>query len=484
MQSKSNTKSEIAILTKGSPQIGLGHLVRCTALAQMLKGDFEITFYCREIPDEMLKEIKSIGFKCFSLRHNKDFIERLSDNSIAVLDGYNFDTDFQIKVKSTGSKLVCTDDLHRMEFVADLIIYHAPGIIPQEYKAQAFTQYALGLEYSLLRPVFLEQARKPRLFNEIRNVLICFGGSDPGNYTKEVLQSVIHYSQFRKIIVIIGPAFQDRENISGLIYSDSRIDLRENLNEQKMLEALREAELAIVPSSGILLEVLSTRCRVISGIVEDNQKLFYVNMRNEGLFIDAGNFSNATLNKAISEALTSGKDNRNVIDGFAGLRILKLFKNLRNESFIFLRNTKADDLEITYKWAVNPVIRRYSFQQHSITKSEHIRWFLKKINDKNCYYFIAEINKKSIGSIRFDLKKQNVILSYMLDPEYIGRGYGQIILKKGLEMLIHETNSDLVLINVIYGYVMKDNIASIRSLKRAGFLCIEKDKNYTFKKCL
>ena len=91
-------KSKILIRADGSPQIGLGHLVRCFALAQMLKVDFEIIFYCRQIPNAMIAEIKSQGFSCIEIDREGEFLDQLSEDTISVLDGYNFDTDYQRKI--------------------------------------------------------------------------------------------------------------------------------------------------------------------------------------------------------------------------------------------------------------------------------------------------------------------------------------------------------------------------------------------------
>ena len=49
-------KPKVYIRTDGSPEIGLGHLTRCIALAYMLKKDFAITFVCKEIPEKISRE--------------------------------------------------------------------------------------------------------------------------------------------------------------------------------------------------------------------------------------------------------------------------------------------------------------------------------------------------------------------------------------------------------------------------------------------
>jgi UDP-2,4-diacetamido-2,4,6-trideoxy-beta-L-altropyranose hydrolase len=477
-------KSEIVIRADGSPEIGLGHLIRCSALALMLKDDFNISFYYREIPEEILEEIKSYGFQCIKINNEEEFLNELSDNNIVVLDGYDFSTDYQKKIKAAGSKLVCIDDLHDKEFVADLIINQAPGIKSHYYKAQPTTQFALGLDYVLLRPGFLEQARKHRTIEVIKNVFICFGGSDPQNLTKEVLQTVIGFTQFNKIIVVIGAAYLDEESLISLINCDPRIDLRQNLNEKQMIEAMSDAELAIVPASGVLFEALAAGCNVISGTAAENQKYVYEHLKNSKLFVDAGKFSRVKLNESITSVMLSHPVSYKCIDGLTGCRVLKLFRQLQNETIITLRNVKPEDLDVTYKWAINSEIRRFSIQQHIITRREHINWFVKKIKNKSCLYYIAEINSIPIGSIRFDLTRQKAIISYLLDPEYHGRGYGQIILKKGIERCIHAINSFFLPVSIITGDVMRGNIPSLKAFERAGFIRKEIGGNFRFEKRL
>ena len=475
-------KSEIFIRTDGNPQIGLGHLVRCTALAYMVKDDFEITFVCRGISKAMATDLQDAGFGIRIILHEAEFLKQLNSSSIAVLDIYQFDTDYQKQIKASGAKLVCIDDLHDKEFVADLIINHTPGIKPEDYRTQAYTQFALGLEYTLLRPLFLEQAKKPRNIEKVETVLICFGGSDPKNLTQIVLQVVIKFAHFKKIIVVTGEAYSETNSFKQLIASNPRIDQRYSLNEQQMLGTMLESDLAIVPASGILFEILATGCIVISGSYVDNQEYVYENFKNARLFIDAGNFSSKKLYDAISEVSGNSHNGGKTFDGQAAKRILKLFKQLNKEFLINLRWASIGDLDFTFGWATNTEIRRFSFQQHQITKEEHVTWFERKLMDTNCYYYIVDYDRLPIGSIRFDIEDNEAIVSFQLDPMYHGQGFGQIILKKGVELLMNVCISDLKLIRVISGEVLKNNIPSIKSFERMGFVKKELMGIYKFEK--
>jgi len=285
-------KSEILIRADGNNEIGLGHLVRCSALAEMLKNDFNISFFCREIPDKLQREFVAYGFHCQRISNESEFIDQISDNSIVILDGYGFDTDYQKNVKGTGARLACIDDLHDKEFVSDLIINHSPGVKPEDYKSEAYTRFALGLEYALLRPAFIEQAGRIRKNEETETVLICFGGSDRQNLTQKTLQVIAEFPQFNKIILITGPAFNHTKSLMSIVTSDNRISYRHALNEQQMLTALLEANLAIVPASGILLEAICCSNLPLICFYSENQKDLHLYMNN---FIGINSFGDNTL---------------------------------------------------------------------------------------------------------------------------------------------------------------------------------------------
>lgn len=319
-------KPELYIRTDGNEHIGLGHLIRCSALGHMLKDDFNITFFCKSIPESLKKEFEQYDFKVSRITREKDFLVSISDDKVVVLDGYNFNTEYQKRIKTKGCKLVCIDDLHNQEFVADLIINHTPGITPKDYNAQPYTSFALGLDYVLLRPSFLKQARRQKRIENIKTLLISFGGADPKSLTKETLRVAIDYNTFRKIIVVMGASFKGDHEFMMLLKKDDRIDYRHELDEQEMSNAMGEADLAILPASGVLYEALAAGCYVISGHYTSNQNLFYENLKKMGLFYDAGNFDELLLKNAIENAFRMQFAKKVVVDGKSKTRILKLFE--------------------------------------------------------------------------------------------------------------------------------------------------------------
>lgn len=312
----------------GNPELGLGHLMRCISLANMLKERFEIKFVSRLIPDELKDEFVNYDFRLQIINTEGKFFNLLKQDYIVVLDGYDFDSIYQKQVKTLGCKLVCIDDIYDKEFYADLIINHAPGVLSAHYKAQPYTHFALGPDYALLRPSFLEEAKKERKIEKIEKVFICFGGSDYQNFTESTLKVVVDFSQFKQIIVVTGSGYIHLNSLSSLIKSDQRIIHYHAADENLMLRIMQEANLAIVPASGILFEVLSTGMIAISGYHLENQKSIYLGFRNLSAIHDAGTFNH--LVKNLNDIFVDGipKKRRKIIDGFSKERFSEIFNNL------------------------------------------------------------------------------------------------------------------------------------------------------------
>ena len=314
----------------GSPQIGLGHLVRCIALAHMLRNNFQIAFFCKEIPEQLKKELSENQFSFENIKEETIFLSQIKPHDIVVCDGYFFDTSYQKQIKTRGAKLVCIDDLHDQFYVADLIINHAPGIKPDDYKAQNYTQYALGPEYALLRPAFLEQAKKKRNINKIESVLICFGGSDYRNLTASTLKIVVGCKIFKKVIIFTGSAYNYLESLNLLVKKDLRIVHYSDVGEKQMLSIMLESDIAIIPASGLIFEVLASGCYVITGHYVDNQKAIYEGFKTLNNITDAENFQSLDiLFRDFNNKIKLSK-NIKVIDGLSGDRILQKFKKLQN----------------------------------------------------------------------------------------------------------------------------------------------------------
>ncbi len=319
----------VYIRTDGGSNIGLGHITRCLALAQMIQADFDITFYCASIPKETEALIIHLGFTCVKIENESDFINVIAGDEIVVIDAYHLDSEYQKTIKAKGAILVCIDDLNDKEYFADIIINHAPvGTRNNIYKIQPYTKLALGLNYALLRPSFLQAAKSNNKHNgKFSKALICFGGADPKNLSKDIYDLIKADGRFEEIIIVTGQAYTFNNVLEQHLQNDPLVRWLKAINEEEMLNIMKYVDVAFVPSSGILMEVLAAGCLAVSGYYIDNQKHIYDGFKEVGAIIDAGNFSkeyfanNDVLNKVFNH-VTSDK----LIDGKSGDRIRELFR--------------------------------------------------------------------------------------------------------------------------------------------------------------
>lgn len=143
----------------------------------------------------------------------------------------------------------------------------------------------------------------------------------------------------------------------------------------------------------------------------------------------------------------------------------------------WLREASSYDTELTFNWASNPQVRQFSFNPEPITYTSHQEWFAKKIESKNCLYLILENSKDKIGSIRFDFdESNNVTISYLIEPIFHGKGFGNIILEMGLTKLRSMRHENF---NII-GYVKSENMASVKIFEKLRFRLTE-NKNHILK---
>jgi UDP-2,4-diacetamido-2,4,6-trideoxy-beta-L-altropyranose hydrolase len=301
----------------------------------MLDDDFTISFFCLAIPDSLKNEVTDEGWKVTMLETENEFEEYLLGDEIVVLDGYQFDSEYQKKIKEKGSKLVCIDDFHDQFFYADLVINHAPGVYKEDYKGESYTKYLLGPDYALLRPEFLETVPDKRIDRNrnVKNIFICFGGSDSKSLTAKVLSWLP--SKGHSITIVIGDAYSHQDELNEVIKErkDFEINVKNSLSAKEMRLELEYSDLAIVPASGILFEVLSIGLPVISGYYTDNQMAIYSGFLEEEVFFDGKSFSKKSFNEALIKVenldlCTFVRKQNKLIDGNTAVRINKNFLEL------------------------------------------------------------------------------------------------------------------------------------------------------------
>jgi len=147
-----------------------------------------------------------------------------------------------------------------------------------------------------------------------------------------------------------------------------------------------------------------------------------------------------------------------------------------------LRRAMESDLSVTFEWASDKYIRKYSFNKSEITYEGHRKWFISKINSSNCYYYILENSlHTNLGSIRIDINdNKEGIISYLIDSNYQGKGLGIEIIR----LLEKEIQKSGIQIDKLIGFVDGNNIASKKIFRRMKYLEFQLNEEVKFEKVL
>lgn len=470
----------------GNSEMGLGHVIRSLALAEMLNENFDCRFIIRNPSPHLLIEIEKVCSHVIQLDSSKfDNSEAayltneiISREDIVVLDGYHFESEYQKIIKSRGSKLVCIDDIHSCHFYADAIINHAPGLDPASYSTEAYTKFLFGLDYSLLRSPFLEIARDQRTILSIQNIFICFGGSDFNNLTLKAIKGTLDVSGIEHVHVILGSANAHKLEIEEFAKEDERYKIYENLSGEGMLEVMKKCDLAIVSASSILYEIVSVRMPVISGYYVENQVNVYHGFDALNLIKGIGDFNRFDNYKEVISDL--GKEEIDYyiqqqnkhLDGNSRKRFIAEFEALVSNSTIQIRKAQASDMMTYFQWANDPSVRQNAINQEQIKLSDHKGWFENRLSSSDTYMYILEQDGEPVGQVRFDKKDTDAIISYSLDNKFRGKGLGKKTLNLGIEAFEKEDSPD---ISRLVGWVKLSNPASNKIFHKIEF-SIEEEK--------
>jgi len=335
-------KRRVIFRADGNGEIGLGHLVRSSALAHMLMQDFEIVFATEGISSSGRKVVSNTAKEVIELSSASSAVEfatYVRNEDIVVLDGYTFDTPYQEVIRKKGCKLVCIDDIHQYPFVADAVINQSASVTTSDYSLRKGTKLCSGFEYALLRAPFLEAACQHREISVVETAFVSMGGADQGNISMKVLDALLLSKAFKKIIVLMGSANENLASVREFINrSQVKVDIHVDVDEYKVRDLLLDSEVAFCPASSIAVECCAVGIPLFAGYTATNQKGILDTLKNAGACRDLGDWNTLSINEIVTQINNGCSDlpalnnmlaaQKRLVDGKSGERLLNLFKSL------------------------------------------------------------------------------------------------------------------------------------------------------------
>ncbi|QIX63054.1 UDP-2,4-diacetamido-2,4,6-trideoxy-beta-L-altropyranose hydrolase [Hymenobacter sp. BT18] len=461
----------------GNARIGLGHVMRLLALAEILRPDFpEIRFLLRE-PDPALQELlESTGLAVVSLPlqplvEEATYLVRqeLRPTDVVVLDGYEFRYDYQNTLRGAVNRLVCLDDLHAYPSAADLILNPAGGLTRQQYELrQPGARLLSGPAYAPLRAPFRAPATGEAAAPQ--TVLVCLGGADPTHQTQRVAAALLLLPTVQQVHVVVGSAYQGWESLLGWAQEQPRLTLHRSLSGADLANLMQQCGAAVCSASTVSYEYASRGGLLFLLPTADNQYDIDHYLREAGLalpYTAAANVLTSPEAHRVAARLRTAQ--QRVFDGLAPTRLRQEFKALLlPPPPFYLRPVTTADAALLLAWANDPLVRQFSFNPTPITPAQHAQWLAAKLQDRHSLLLLAQeaATDQPVGLIRFAIEGDEATLSYQLDAGFRGRGLAPLLLLAGVRRLVEHFPA----VRRVLGHVQAANVASVKAFERAGFM--------------
>ncbi len=477
-------RHDLVLRADGGPRIGLGHLMRCLALAQAWQeGGGRPLFVTAGEEAGLEARLRAEGFGVTrvpgGLDEGRDGAEtaalaRRAGARWVVVDGYGFRADYQRAVKAAGlSLLVLDDDGGSGHYCADIVLNQNPHGAEHLYPSRdAHTELLLGPRYALLRREFWTWVawERPRPADP-RKVLVTLGGSDPGNATLTVIRALDRLGAPGLQAVVVAGACNPNGDTLARAVGGSRHAMRLERDARNMPELMAWADLAVSAAGSTCLELAFMGLPGVLLVLAENQRPLARAMAAAGAAIDLGpeeDRSPADIAAEVDRLLAApdtcaemARRGRALVDASGARRVAAVLRGRR----VQLREVREEDCRLLWEWANDAEVRAQSFASGPIAWEDHVRWFRSRAGDPGCRLYIAvDESGAPVGQMRCEIDGAEATASVSIDRRFRGKGYGRALIERSTRRVFRETD-----VSVVHAYIKPSNPRSERAFLEAGF---------------
>ena len=424
-----------------SSSLGTGHIVRCAALADVLKArGHDTLFLCRTRPGDAGEWLKARGHRIRLLpcspdeNEVRDTADALADEARfdwLIIDHYGLDIGIERALRRHTDKILVIDDAALRAHDADLLLDQNADAQAERYVPllPPHSRLLIGGHYALLRREF-GAARKQRRKRggDIRRILVCFGGSDPANHTLATIAALRpHLNRLDRIDLVIGSANPHAAQIIDDIGDDPRWHIFHPA--ESIVDLMREADLSVGAGGTMNWERACLGLPSLAFGIVANQRHGLTRLIEDGLVLGDPDMLrpdpiriSAWLDILLSTpALAHGIGQRSahLVDGRGCDRVAD---ELFPADFTF-RPAAPGDCRDLHLWRNHSAIRALSSDPAEISWESHKAWFLATLQHPDRCLVIAEVDRQPAGVVRFDINGTHAIISVYRIPDAPRRGY-------------------------------------------------------------
>jgi CMP-N-acetylneuraminic acid synthetase/spore coat polysaccharide biosynthesis predicted glycosyltransferase SpsG len=252
-------RKHILFVVAGNNTVGLGHVYNTLLIANDILNH-DVTFLLDKESELAFNVIKSKNFHVI-IQQNDDILEdiKLINPDVIINDRLDTSKDYMLQLKKQNYKVVNFEDLGTGCEEADIVIN---AIYPEKH---CLPNHYFGHDYFILRDEFILSELKD-VKQDVKNILITFGGVDPNNYTEKVIRTINKYCSENniKVTVIAGFGYEKYDTIDEY----SNVTIKQNISN--ISNYILKADLIFTSAGRTVYEVASIGTPAI--VMEQNKR--------------------------------------------------------------------------------------------------------------------------------------------------------------------------------------------------------------------
>jgi UDP-2,4-diacetamido-2,4,6-trideoxy-beta-L-altropyranose hydrolase len=505
----------VVIRADASLEIGAGHIMRCLALAEILKNNgAHVQFICRKHKGHLIGKIISKGFSVLELKvstsiknddklfhsnwlgatqkkDSADCLSFLKQSRVdwLIVDHYGIDEVWQRNLKGYYQQLMVIDDLADRKHQCDILLDQTFGRVKKDYKnlVSETCELILGSKYALLRPEFnnwRSYSLNRRKIPEIKELLINMGGMDTENATEILLHEIAKciLPKDINITIVLGSFSKYLESIETLA-NELPYKVNVKVEVSNLAEIMANSDIAIGSSGSSTWERCCLGLPTIQLVSADNQFFLAQKLSSHNIvkLLEHPSDLKKLLETAQDWFEDFGNAGRKVCSGLGVYKIFNKLTDLKIElnefgeiSLESYANISEADKVLTLNMRNHSEVKKFMFNKKEIPKNEHINFIQKLADRTDIRYFLIKQNTKVIGSINFTQINlyNSVEFGIYTNPFEDNKNAGKILESVASNYAFNELGVKKILLKVL-----NDNKRAINFYKKSGFRFINNKKD-------
>ena len=341
--------ANLVIRADAGPKIGTGHVMRCLALAEpWLQAGSGVATVAAQLPATLVERIKVSGIKLQRLSaasggeadaRELAQIAKQQNADWIVVDGYQFNADYQRELKKAGLRVLFFDDFgHAKHYCADFVLNQNLGADENLYRnREPQTRLLLGTRFVQLRNEFSKWRDWCRTIPpRAKKLLVTLGGSDSENVTLKAVRAIQQIPDLKcEATIVIGGGNPHDGELKSVAQNSPAIRVLQNAGN--MPELMAEADMAVAAGGTTAWELAFMGLPALMIVMAENQRSNAEQLQSSDVAQNLGWHKNLTPQKIAAEIIRLAGDNpargemskrgRELVDGRGSERVMSCLQN-------------------------------------------------------------------------------------------------------------------------------------------------------------